>query len=340
MQIYRGLRTWIGQFYQVRLVRLTLENLALRQQLSVLQRTQPRPSFDWRDRWFWIFLCRCWPAWSESLLLLKPATVIRWHREGFRAFWRWRSRKKGRPSTHVEMRKLIQTIALENPTWGAPRIHGELLKLGYRISQRTISRLMPKKKGQKPGGQSWATFLENHREVLVGMDFFTVHTWRFKLLTVLVFIHHDRRRILHFAVTTSPHEDWVMQQLREAFPYDEVPRYLILDRDACFSKKVRQTIRNFGIKPLRIAYRSPWQNGATERLIGTLRRELLDHVIIKDIPHLERLLKEYQEYYHEDRTHLTFNKDSPLGREVETGQGPVIAEKRLGGLHHRYGRAA
>lgn len=318
---------------------LILENLALRQQLACFKARRPRPRLAPWDRRFWILLQRLWSGWKENCHLVTPETVLRWHRQGWRAFWSWKSRARpGRPATRPDRRELVDRLARENPTWGAPRIHGELARLGIRIGERTVSRLMPRRSPTPAQRQSWRTFLHNHREVLAAMDFLVVPTATFRLLYILVILDHGRRRVRHVQVTAHPTAEWVKAQLREAFPWDEIPKYLIFDRDRIF-QGVRRFVEALGIQPKVISYRSPWQNGTLERFNGTLRRELLDRVIVWDEAHLHRLLKEYVQHYHEDRTHLALNKDSPHGRPVEPSPGPgarVVARRRLGGLSHRY----
>ncbi|HJU84172.1 MAG TPA: integrase core domain-containing protein [Holophagaceae bacterium] len=317
---------------------LALENLALRQQLGALQRGK-KPALRRRDRAFWVLLARLWPRWESACVVVKPSTVTAWHRQGFRLFWRWRSRKRsGRPPAHPEIRALIRRMAEENPSWGAPRIHGELLKLGFKVSERTVLRYMPKRPRRPGSDQTWKTFLSNHREHLAAMDFFAVPTWDFRMLYGLVVLRHGRREVAHVHVTAHPTAAWVKQQLRQAFPFEEAPRYLVFDRDTIFGA-VKGCVEAMGIRPKVTSFRSPWQNGAVERFIGTLRRDLLDHVIVKDEAHLLRLLKEYLAYYHQDRTHLGLGKDSPRGRPIEPRAGPgpkVVALPRVGGLHHRY----
>lgn len=318
-----------------------LEILALRQQVACLKRQQRRVRVSPSDRAFWVLLRRLWSRWSVACLVVKPATVIAWHRAGFRLFWRWRSRprrKVGRPETSSEVRGLIRRMASENPTWGAPRIHGELQKLGVRISERTVARHLPRHPRDPRREQQWRSFLANHREVIAAMDFCVVPTLTFTQLYVLVIVDHGHRVVRHMNVTVHPTAEWVKAQLREAFPYDEVPRYLIFDRDQIFAA-VRCFLTSMGIQPKRISFRSPWQNGVCERLIGTLRREVLDHVIPLDEAHLRRLLKDYLRHYHEDRTHLGLRKESPFGRPAEsppTVAREVVSLPRLGGLHHRY----
>lgn len=281
-----------------------------------------------------------WQHWSDVLVVVKPGTVVAWHRQAFRAYWRYRSRRPGSPRVSREIRALIHRMTTENPTWGAPRIHSELLKLGLDVSERTVSRYLVRRRLRPKSGQAWRTFLHNHREVLAAMDFFTVPTATFRVLYVWFVLHHDRRRILHVNVTDHPGASWVCQQLREAFPYDDTtPRYPVLDRDAIFSAEVTGTLRAMDTMPKRISYRSPWQNGVAERWVGTCRRELLDHVIVLGENHLRRLLRDYIAYYHADRCHLALDKDTPSGRTVQnrpSRDATVVPLPRLGGLHHRY----
>jgi len=316
-----------------------MENLALRQQVEVLQRGRAKPRLRCRDRFFWVLLSKVWPVWRSSCLIVSPATVVGWHRAGFRAYWRWRSRKRGgRPSTRADIVAAIRRLAGENPCWGAPRIHGELRMLGFRVSQATVSRFLPKRPSPEARRQSWKAFLHNHRDHIAGMDFFTVPTAVFRQIYGLVILHHGRRRVAHMNVTAHPTAAWVTQQLREAFPEDAAPKYLVFDRDSIFGA-TKGSIRRLGIEPKVTGFRCPWQNGATERFIGTLRRELLDHVIVRDEAHLSRLLREFLAYYHEDRTHLGLAKETPAHRprDAEATRLSVLrSEPRLGGLHHRY----
>jgi putative transposase len=321
---------------------LVLENLALRQQLAVLRRQAPRPRLRVADRLFWVALARLWPRWREALHLVKPETVIAWHRAGFRLFWRWRSSRGGRPRVDAEVQALVRQMASDNPSWGAPRIHGELLKLGYRVAQSTVAKYMPPQpKTRKPPSQAWRTFLRNHMSQAAAMDFFVIPTATFQLLYGFVILEHGRRRIRHVAVTAHPTAEWTSQQLREAFPFDSAPRFLHRDRDGIYGKDVTDTIRAMGIRDVPSAPASPWQNPYCERVIGTLRRELLDHVIVLDEAHARRLLREYVDYYNGSRTHLALVKDSPEERAVEPpSAGPVDVRDMLGGLHHRYFRRA
>ena len=259
---------------------LTLENLALRQQLALLRRRSKRPKFGLLDRAFWMWLSQWWTRWSEVLDVVKPQTVIRWHRQSFRAFWTWKSRRGrvGRPRVGAELADLVRTMALANPLWGAPRIHGELLKLGFDLSQRTVARLMPRR--PKPPSQTWRTFLQNHVADLVSVDFFVVPTATFRILYVFVVLLHHRRRVVHFNVTDSPTAAWTAQQIVEAFPDDSAPRYLLRDRDSIYGGEFRRRVKGMCIAEVLSSPRSPWQNPFAERVIGTLRRELLDHVIV------------------------------------------------------------
>ena len=318
-----------------------LEILALRQQLAVLKRKRPRPRLNPLDRLFWTTLRGVWPRWAEVLVVVKPGTVLGWHREGFRLFWRWRSRARGgRPKTTTEIRALIRRLAEENPGWGAPKVHGELQKLGLVVSERTVARYLRRVRRRGGSGQKWLTFLANHREVIAAFDFFTVPTVTFKLLYCFFVIEHARRKILHFNVTRHPNAEWVVQQLRESFAEAGRYRYVILDRDAKFDARVFAFLKATGLKPKRTSIRSPWQNGIAERWVGSCRRELLDHVIPLNEGHLRRLVRDYVCYFHEDRIHDGLDKDTPNRRPVETKRGPaatVVSSARLGGLHHRYG---
>jgi transposase InsO family protein len=320
---------------------LVFENLALRHQLAVLQRTAQRPRLRTADRLFWVLLARLWHGWAEAVLLVKPETVIRWQRTGFRLFWTWKSRRPGpgRPAVAPEFRALIRTMARANPLWGAPRIHGELQKLGLEISQATVSKYLVRRR--TPPSQTWRTFLANHVGTLVSVDFFVVPTVLFKVLFVFVVLAHDRRRVVHVNVTDTPTAQWTAQQLVEAFPWDTAPRYLLRDRDAVYGAVFSSRVRSLGIHEVKIAPRSPWQNPYVERLIGTLRRECLDHVVVLNESHLRRLLHAYLGYYHGARTHLSLDKDAPDPRPVERlDQGRIVETPMVGGLHHRYTRQA
>ena len=325
---------------------LLLENLALRQQLAALKRRHPQPRFRVADKLFWVMLRRLWPGWKRALVLVQPETVVRWHRAGFKLYWEWISRHRataGRRCVSRELRELIFRMVAENRTWSAPRIHGELKMLGFDISERTVLRWMRKAPRVPEPAKRWTAFLKNHREAIAAMDFFTVPTLTFGVLYCFFVISHDRRRILHCNITSHPSSVWVAQQLRETFPYDSASKYLILDRAANFNAEVVSIIKSFGIEPKRTSFRSPWQNGVAERFVGNCRRDLLDHVIVINERHLKRLMGEYVRYYHEDRTHLGLEKQTPAGREAVRVASPgsrVISMPRLGGLHHRYDLAA
>ena len=320
-------------------VLLLAENLALRQQLAVLLRQQPRPPLRRRDRLFWGFLSR-FSDWRSWLAIVKPETVIGWHRRGFRLFWRWKSGggAPGRPTIPCEVIALIRRMAKDNVTWGAPRIRAELHLLGHDIAESTVAKYLPKRR--KPPSQTWKTFLKNHVGCLASMDFFVVPTATFKLVYGFVILLHERRVVIHHATTTHPTARWVAQQLREAFPFDSAPRYLIRDRDGCFGEEVRQTLKALDTEEVLIAPRSPWQNPFCERLIGTIRRDLLDHVIVLNERHLLRLLGNYFDtYYHPGRCHMALEGNAPEPRQVEPpALGKVVAVPKVGGLHHIYRR--
>jgi putative transposase len=321
---------------------LELENLALRHQIGVLQRSaRKRPKLTAGDRLLWVLLSRIWSDWRSVLAIVKPDTVVAWHRKGFRLFWTWKIRRGqlGRPAVSREVRDLIRRMCRENPGWGAPRIHGELLKLGIDVGESSVSKYMVR--GRKPPSQTWRTFLENHVKQLVSIDFFTVHTLRFQVLYVFLVLAHDRRRILHFNLTAHPTVEWTGQQLREAFPFEQGPRYLLRDRDAIFGKDFRDQVRDMGIREVLSAPRSPWQRAYIERVIGSIRRECLDHLIVFHESSLRRTLACYFQYYHRSRTHLSLGKDSPEPRSIQPPEmGRVVAVSQVGGLHHRYERRA
>jgi putative transposase len=321
---------------------LQVENVALRHQIGVLRRSmRKRPKLTPVDRLLWVWLSRIWRDWRSALAIVKPETVVAWHRTGFRLFWTWKVRcgQPGRPLISSEVRNLIRRMCRQNPGWGAPRIHGELLKLGIDIGESSVSKYMVR--CRKPPSQTWRTFLENHLTQLVSIDFFTVPTIRFQVLYVFLVLAHDRRRILHFNVTAHPTAEWTGQQLRDAFPFDQLPRYLLRDRDAIFGNDFRRQVRDMGIREVLSAPRSPWQRAYVERVIGSIRRECLDHVIVFHETSLRRTLASYVEYYHRSRTHLSLGKDCPEPRPIQPpGMGPIVALPLMGGLHHRYERRA
>jgi putative transposase len=319
---------------------LAVEVLALRHQLGVLKRSVKRPRLSNVDRGLWVLLSRRWSRWSDALISVKPATVVKWHRAGFRRYWARRSRPKGaRPGIDPEIRRLIKRMATAN-MWGAPRIHGELLKLGIRISEATVSKYLPRR--SKPPSQTGRAFLENHVGTLVSVDFFAVPTVLFHIMFVFVVLAHDRRRILSINVTSNPSASWTANQIVQAFPWESAPRYLLRDRDGVYGSSFRHCVHNLGIEEVVIARRSPWQSPYVERVIGTLRRELVDHMIVMNERHLRGLLRRFvAEYYHRCRTHLSLDKDSPEPRNGEPPEmGEVIELPVVGGLHHRYTRRA
>jgi putative transposase len=321
---------------------LQLENIALRHQIGVLHRSaKKRPQLHAPDRLLWVWLSRVWADWRSALVIVKPETVTAWHRRGFRLFWTWKVRrgKPGRPPVPREVRDLIRRMSRENPGWGAPRIHGELLKLGINVGETSVSKYLVR--NRKPPSQTWRTFLENHIKSLVSVDFFTVPTIRFQVLYVFLVLAHERRRIVHFAVTAHPTAEWAAQQLREAFPWDSAPRFLLRDRDRIFGRDFVEQVKAMGIKQVLSAPRSPWQRAYVERIIGTIRRECLDHLIVFNEASLCRHLQAFIGYYHRTRTHLALDKDAPDPRSVQLPDaGRIISIPEVGGLHHRYERRA
>jgi transposase InsO family protein len=306
----------------------------------VVCRHAKRPKLTGADRALWVVLRRVWSGWQDRLVVVKPRTVIAWHRAGFRLYWRWKSRSKGgRPRIDPEIRELIRRLWRDNPTWGSPHIRAELAKLGLTASDSTVRQYRPKTR--KPPSQKWRTFLKNHASDIVAIDFFVVPTISFRLLYVFVVLAHDRRRILYLNVTASPSARWTGQQVIEAFPYDTAPKYLVRDRDRIYGAEFVSRVNSMGIEQVVTAYRSPWQNSYCERVIGTLRRECVDHVIVLGERHLRGILHDFLQYYHESRTHQGLDDDCPEPRAVEPPEmGNVIAFPVLGGLHHRYSRRA
>jgi len=316
------------------------EIVALRHQIAVLQQSAPRRlRLRQSDRLLWIWLSRCWPAWRHWLRILKPDTVLRWHRTAFARYWTRKSRRRpGRPSLAAAIRDLIQQMSQANFLWGAPRIHGELLKLGIEVAPSTVGKYLRRRRS--PPSQTWRTFLTNPMKQMASMDFFTVPTVTFRVLFVFIVLSQDRRRVLHFNVTDHPSEEWTAQQIREAFPW-EAPKYLRRDRDAIFGGAVVALMKSMGIEAVVAAPRSPWQNPYVERLIGSIRRECLDHVMVWNETSLRRILRSYFPYYEKSRTQLALAKDAPEPRAVDGPEnGRIVALPQVGGLHHRYERRA
>ena len=315
--------------------RLEAENAALRRQLIVLQRkVRGRVHFTNSDRLFLIQLYRWFPSILKVITIIRPETVVRWHRAGFRRYWRWKSRSLGgRPQVEADLRALIRRMSVDNPLWGAPRIHGEMLKLGFEIAESTVSKYMIRRRG--PPSQTWQTFLRNHADAIAAIDLCLVPTLTFQCLFAFLVVGHGRRQLLWFAVTRQATAEWLAQQIVEAFPWDTAPTYLVRDNDG--AQAFTRRIRAMGIRDRPISPRSPWQNPYVERLIGTVRRDCLDHVLIFGEQHLRRVLTLYSLYYNETRTHLGLSKDAPLRRAVQR-TGTIVTIPILSGLHHRYAR--
>ncbi len=323
---------------------LLMENLVLRQQLAVYARRQTRPRLRDGDRIFWSVVARAWRPWRVHLQLVQPETVIRWHRTAWRRYWTWKSRgrRPGRRRIDAELRDLIRRFARENPRWGAMRIVGELRALGYAVSSRTVRRYRSEAL-RRPPSQSWRTFLDNHARDIWAVDLFTVQTLRLRTLYAIVFIAHDRRRIVHVSVTRHPTAEWVWRQLLEATPWGEEPRHLIRDRDRCNGAEFVAKASRIGIHTIVTPVRAPNANAVAERVIGTLRRECLDHLIVLNERHLVRVLQEYVDHYNTTRPHRTLRLDSPSGRQPRAkphAAATVLRHQVLGGLHSEYEWAA
>src|SRR3984893_7032243 len=317
--------------------RLEAENAVLRHQLIVLRRKlKGRARLTNSDRWFFVQMYRCFPSIFKVVTIVQPETLVSWHRAGFRSYWRWKSRRRGgRPRIEIELRALIRRMSTENLLWGAPRIHGEPLKLGFSVAQSTVAKYMVKRHG--PPSQGWRTFLRNHAPDIAAMDLFVVPTIGFKLLYGFVIVRIDRRELIWINVTTNPTAEWIARQITEAFPWGGAPGYMIRDRDRIYSAVVTRRLRAMGIRDKPIAPASPWQNGFAERLIGSIRRECLDHIIVLGEVHLRRILKNYAAYYNGVRTHRSLNNDAPVSRLVQRS-GVISSHAILGGLHHHYVR--
>ena len=318
-------------------LRLEAENLFLRHQLNIALRRAPlRLRLRRCDRALLVWLSRIWPGLLGAAQIVQPETILRWHRAGFRAYWRWKSRGRvGRPKIEHELCDLIRRMNKENPLWGASRIHGELLKLGFEVAQSTVSKYMARRHG--PPSQSWKTFLCNHADAIAAIDLCVVPTASFENLFAFLVLGHGRRRLIWFEVTRHPTAEWLAQQIIEAFPWDSVPTFLIRDNDRAYGKVFLQRIRAMGIRDRPTAPRSPWQNAYAERMIGTLRRDCLDQFLVFGERHLRRILTSYAAYYNVTRTHLSLGKDAPVHRGIQRS-GVIVATPILSGLHHRYAR--
>ena len=349
-QFIRYALIFVSAFFRHR-ASLGCEIVAIRSQLtfyeeSIRQKRQPRPRFNPAFRLLWVLLSRVWSGWKSAAELMKPKTVLKWHEHAFLNWWRWKSRRKGgRPTISQEMRALIRRLSRENVLWSAETIHGHLVLLGFDPPcPDTIRKYMAKPRRGTDKSQTWLTFLRNHLPVSWAMDFFTVPTLRLQTLYIFVILNHSRRQVVHFAVTAHPTMAWVIQQLREAMPFGQQPTYLFRDNDGIYGDEVGRFLAGTGIAEVKTAHRCPWQNPFVERYGGTLRRELLDHVIVLNEEHLKRLLKDFiEEYYHLARPHQGLNGDTPVLRakpEPAANVSRLVSIPVVGGLHHRYIRVA
>jgi transposase InsO family protein len=334
--ILHALEMFVADMFKSR-YRLEAENLFLRHQLTIaLRRAPARLRLRGRDRDLLISMTRIWPSLIGAAQVVQPETILRWHRTGFKIFWRWKSRNRaGRPQIDRGLRDLIRRMSRENALWGASRIHGELLMLGFQVAQSTVSKYMVR--GQNPPSQTWETFLQNHAEAIAAIDMCVVPTLTFDLLFAVLVLGHGRRQLLWFDVTRHPTAEWLARQITEAFPWTSAPTYLVRDNDRAYGHVFTSRVRAMGIRDRPISPGSPWQNGYAERLIGTLRRECLDQIVIFGEAHLRRILSAYATYYNQARTHLALQKDAPLHRAVQRS-GAIVAIPILAGLHHQYVR--
>jgi transposase InsO family protein len=342
MPVLSASLAFVASLFRSRLS-LQLEVMALRHQLGVYQRGGKRPKLTPADRVFWSWLAQCWVDWRRALVLVKPETVVAWQRKRFRDHWARLSRRRrpGRPRVALEVQNLIRQMSLANRLWGSERIVGELQKIGINVAKSTVEKYMVRPRRPGATSQTWKTFLRNHMKEIVSVDFFVVPTIRNQVLFVFLVLVLDRRKVVHFNVTANPTAEWTGQQIREAFPWEAPPKYLLRERDRIYEGAFRKRVSAIGFEEIRIAPSSPWQNPFVERLIGTIRRECLDHVVVIDDRHLKRLLRGYLGYYHGWRTHQSLEMDTPDGRSVQDRtSGNVIEIPELSGLHHHYERVA
>jgi hypothetical protein len=331
---------WISSLYRSRAA-LQPEVLALRHQLAIYRQSTRHPRIRPSDRILWSWLARTWSGWQDALIIVQPATVIAWQRRRFRDHWRklCQSGKPGRPPIVREIRDLIRRMSVANPLWGAPKIVGELRKIGIDVAKSTVEKYMIRTR--RPPSPTWMTFLRNHMSEMKTIDFFVVPTVTFEILFVFLILAHDRRRVLHFNVTSNPTAEWTAQQIVEAFPWDDVPRYLLRDRDSIYGGHFRRRVTNPGIEEVVIARRSPWQNPHVERLIGSIRRECVNHMVVLSERHLKRILLGYFRFYHGWRTYQSLEMDAPDHRPVQQREsGEIVEFPEVGGLHHHYERRA
>jgi putative transposase len=321
---------------------LVAENAMLRQQLIVLQRQVNKPTLRPIDRVILVILAGLVKNWRQALLIVKPETLLKWHRAGFKLFWKFKSRAKGRkPKIPEETILLIKKMACENRLWGAERIQGELLNLNIKVSKRTIQKYMRQAKPPRSTSQNWSTFLKNHSHQIWACDFLPVNDIFFRQIYAFVIMELGSRKIIHIGVTAHPTDEWSAQQLREATPFEQRPKYLIRDNDAKFGSHFKQVAQGAGIEVLKTPVKAPNANANCERLMGTLRRELLDHFLIFNEQHLKRVLKEFVEYYNSCRPHQGIGQATPIKAASSAKlSGEIVSFPVLGGLHHHYHRVA
>ena len=324
---------------------LIAELACANQQLAVLlERQKQPPRFKNKHRRFWIVMCRWFPGWKEALRIMQPETMLRWHRNGWRAYWRWKSRRNaGRQPIACKLRALIQRLAKENVTWGQQRIEAELRDLGYVVSPRTVAKYMHRFK-RRPPSPKWRDFLKQHAKDIWACDFLTVHTLTFQTLYVFFLIRHSTREIIYTRVTSNPTAFWTGQQVLQACWDHDQPRYLIRDNDKIYGDEFNRRVNSLNIEQIRIPFRCPKANSIAERFVGTLRREALDHMFVFNERHLQKVVDEFVVYYNQHRPHRSLNQRSPLNAANDPPASPlngeIVAEPVLGGLHHVYRRAA